>query len=65
MLLHWTLTVNNLEEFVTRVYTDSRITVPVQIRKRFEIKNGDYLRLILVEVLKKTETGKWVKKKVE
>ena len=56
---------NGLEEFVAQVYTDSRITVPRQMRKRFEIKKGDYVRLILVEVLKKSETGKWVKKKVE
>ena len=50
---------------MARIYTDSRITIPAQVRKRFEIKKGDYVRLILVEVLKKSETGAWVKKKVE
>ena len=54
-----------MEEFVAQVYTDSRITVPTQMRKRFEIKKGDYVRLILVEVLKKSETGKWVKRKAK
>jgi len=56
---------DDLEEFVAQVYTDSRITVPKQMRKRFEIKKGDYVRLVLVEVLNKSETGKWIKRKVE
>ena len=50
---------------MAQVYTDSRITVPKQMRKRFEIKKGDYVRLVLVEVLNKSETGKWIKRKVE
>jgi bifunctional DNA-binding transcriptional regulator/antitoxin component of YhaV-PrlF toxin-antitoxin module len=49
---------------VALVYADSRITLPMQIRKRFEVKEGDYVRMMLVEVLKKSETGTWVKRTV-
>ena len=54
-----------LEEFVAQVYGDGRVTLPRQLRKRFDVKDGDYVRLVLVEVLKKGDAGKWVKRKVE
>lgn len=55
----------DLEEFVVQVYTDGRLTVPLQLRKRFDVKEGDYVRLVLVEVFKETKTGAWVSRKVE
>jgi AbrB family looped-hinge helix DNA binding protein len=54
-----------LEEFVAQVYRDGRVTLPKQLRKRFDIKDGDYVRLVLVEVLKKGDAGEWVKRRVE
>ena len=56
--------VSGLEEFVAQVYGDGRVTLPRQLRKRFNIEDGDYARLVLVEVLKKSSAGEWVKKKV-
>jgi bifunctional DNA-binding transcriptional regulator/antitoxin component of YhaV-PrlF toxin-antitoxin module len=57
--------VSGLEEFVAQVYGDGRVTLPRQLRKRFNIEDGDYARLVLVEVLKKNGAGEWVKRKVE
>lgn len=53
-----------VEEFVVRVFTGGKVTVPKQLRERFLVLDGDYVRLVLVEVLKKGEDGEWVKKKV-
>ena len=53
-----------MEEFVVRVFTGGKVTVPKQLRERFGVLDGDYVRLVLVEVLKKGEDGEWVKKKV-
>ena len=53
-----------MEEFVTRVFTNGKVTVPKQLRERFGVKDGDYVRLAMVEVLKKSEDGEWVKKRV-
>ena len=50
---------------MVQVYTDGRLTVPLQLRKRFDVKEGDYVRLVLVEVFKETKTGAWVSRKVE
>lgn len=54
-----------VEEFVARVFTDGKVTVPKQMRERFGVVDGDYVRLVLVEVLKKGDDGNWVKKRVE
>jgi bifunctional DNA-binding transcriptional regulator/antitoxin component of YhaV-PrlF toxin-antitoxin module len=53
-----------VEEFVVRVFTGGKVTVPKQLRERFGVEDGDYVRLVLVEVLNKGEGGEWVKKKV-
>jgi bifunctional DNA-binding transcriptional regulator/antitoxin component of YhaV-PrlF toxin-antitoxin module len=53
-----------VEEFVVRVFTGGKVTVPKQLRERFGVLDGDYVRLVLVEVFKKGEDGEWVKKKV-
>ena len=53
-----------MEEFVAQVYTDGRVTVPRQLRKRFDVKDGDYIRLVLVEVFRENDAGEWVNRKV-
>ena len=54
-----------MEEFVTRVFAGGKVTVPRQLRERFNLNDGDYVRLALVEVLKKDASGEWSKKKVK
>ncbi len=54
-----------MEEFVVRVFTGGKVTVPKQLRERFGVGDGDYVRLVLVEVLKKGDDGEWVKRSVE
>jgi bifunctional DNA-binding transcriptional regulator/antitoxin component of YhaV-PrlF toxin-antitoxin module len=54
-----------VEEFVVRVFTGGKVTVPKQLRERFGVGDGDYVRLVLVEVLKKGDDGEWVKRSVE
>ena len=54
-----------MEEFVVRVFTRGKVTVPKQLRERFGVQDGDYVRLVLVEVSKKGNDGEWVKKRVE
>ena len=39
------------------------MTVPRGLRELFDVEDGDYVRLVLVEVMKKSGKG-WVKKKV-
>jgi bifunctional DNA-binding transcriptional regulator/antitoxin component of YhaV-PrlF toxin-antitoxin module len=53
-----------VEEFVVRVFTGGKVTVPKQLRELFSVEDGDFVRLALVEVLKKAEDGEWVKKRV-
>ena len=55
----------DLEEFVARVFTNGKVTVPRQLRERFGVNDGDYVRLALVEVLKKGDDGEWVKKRIQ
>jgi bifunctional DNA-binding transcriptional regulator/antitoxin component of YhaV-PrlF toxin-antitoxin module len=54
-----------VEEIVVRVFNGGKVTVPKQLRERFSVVDGDYVRLVLVEVLKKGEDGEWVKKRVQ
>jgi bifunctional DNA-binding transcriptional regulator/antitoxin component of YhaV-PrlF toxin-antitoxin module len=54
-----------VEEIVVRVFNGGKVTVPKQLRERFNVEDGDYVRLVLVEVLKKGEDGEWVKRRVQ
>jgi bifunctional DNA-binding transcriptional regulator/antitoxin component of YhaV-PrlF toxin-antitoxin module len=55
-----------LEEFVVRVFAGGKVTVPKQLRVRFGVGDGDYVRLALVEVLKRGDArGEWVRRRVE
>ena len=42
-----------LEEFVVRVFKGGKVTVPKRLRELFGVEDGDYVRLALLEVLKK------------
>jgi len=52
-----------VEEFVARVFKGGKVTVPKRLRELADVEDGDYVRLGLVEVMKKTEDG-WVRRKV-
>jgi bifunctional DNA-binding transcriptional regulator/antitoxin component of YhaV-PrlF toxin-antitoxin module len=54
-----------VEEIVVRVFNGGKVTVPKQLRERFVVEDGDYVRLALVEVLKKGTDGEWVKRRVQ
>lgn len=54
-----------MEEFVARVFKGGKVTVPKRLRELFDVKDGDYVRLALVEVLKKGDKGEWVRRRVE
>jgi len=54
-----------MEEFVGRVFTGGKVTVPRRLRELFGVEDGCYVRLVLVEVIKKSDAGSWVKRKVE
>jgi bifunctional DNA-binding transcriptional regulator/antitoxin component of YhaV-PrlF toxin-antitoxin module len=53
-----------VEEFVVRVFAGGKVTVPRRLRELFGVEDGDYVRLALVEVLKRDEKGGWVRRKV-
>jgi hypothetical protein len=53
-----------MEEFVVRVFKGGKVTVPKRLREIFGVADGDYVRLALVEVLKKEDAG-WVRKKLD
>ena len=52
-----------MEEFVVRVFKGGKVTVPKRLRELFGVEDGDYVRLALVEVLKKSGDG-WVRRRV-
>jgi len=44
------------EVFIARVVTDGKVTVPKRVRDLLDICEGDYVRLSLLEVIKKKES---------
>jgi bifunctional DNA-binding transcriptional regulator/antitoxin component of YhaV-PrlF toxin-antitoxin module len=46
-----------MEEFVVLVFTGGKVTVPRRLRKLFGVEDGDYVRLGLMEVMKRTGDG--------
>jgi len=46
------------EVFVARVIADGRVTVPQRVRDVLGVKKGDYLRVSIIEVIKKPEQKK-------
>jgi len=49
---------------VVRVFKGGKVTVPKRLRDLFGVEDGDYVRLALLEVLKKGDDGGWVRRKV-
>lgn len=43
------------EVFVAKVIADGKVTIPLRVRDLLGIRDGDYVRVSLVEVIKKTE----------
>ena len=54
-----------MEEFLARVLKDGKVTVPKRLRSLWGVGDGDYVRLVLVEVLKRNDVGVWEKRRVE
>jgi len=52
-----------VEEFVARVFSGGKVTVPKRVREVLGVADGDYVRLRVVEVLKR-EGDKWVRRGV-
>ena len=52
-----------MEEFVARVFQGGKVTVPKRLRELFDVEDGDYVRLVLVEVMKRVDGG-WVRRSV-
>ena len=47
-----------------RVFTGGKVTVPRRLREMLGVEDGDYVRLVVVEVMTKGDDGEWVKRKV-
>jgi bifunctional DNA-binding transcriptional regulator/antitoxin component of YhaV-PrlF toxin-antitoxin module len=54
-----------VEEFVARVFAGGKVTVPRRLRDLLGVGDGDYVRLAVVEVLRKGEDGSWVRRRVD
>ncbi len=48
LFLCWVLFV---ERFVVRVFGGGKVTIPVRVRELLDIRDGDYVRLEVVEVI--------------
>jgi AbrB family looped-hinge helix DNA binding protein len=44
-----------VEVFVTRLVADGRVTIPKRVRDFLNIEVGDYVRVSVTEVIKKTK----------
>ena len=44
-------------------FEGGKVTVPKRLRELLGVEDGDYVRFVLVEVMKKTKDG-WVRRKV-
>jgi bifunctional DNA-binding transcriptional regulator/antitoxin component of YhaV-PrlF toxin-antitoxin module len=53
-----------MEEFVARVFKGGKVTIPKRLRDLFGVEDGNYVKLALVEVLKKNDGGDWIRRKV-
>ena len=47
-----------VEQFVARVLQGGKVTIPKRVRELLDVGDGDYVRLSLVEVVKRKEEGK-------
>ena len=49
---------------MVKVFKGGKLTVPIHIRELYSVCDGDYVRVELVEVLKRDGQGEWVKRRV-
>jgi bifunctional DNA-binding transcriptional regulator/antitoxin component of YhaV-PrlF toxin-antitoxin module len=42
-----------MEQFVVRVFQGGKVTIPKRVRELLEVEDGDYVRLGVVEVIKR------------
>ena len=49
---HFLLLVLYLEQFVAMVFQGGKVTIPKRLRELLEVKDGDYVRLGVVEVIR-------------
>ena len=54
-----------MEEFVALVLASGKVTVPKRLRELFDVSDACYVRLALLEVLRRGEDGAWVKRRVQ
>jgi len=52
-----------VEQFVAKVFQGGKVTVPKRLRELFGIEDGDYVRVALVEVMKRSG-GEWKRRRV-
>jgi len=52
-----------MEIFAARVLRDGKVTIPKRLRELLDVEDGDYVRLSVVEVIKREEKG-WSRKEV-
>jgi bifunctional DNA-binding transcriptional regulator/antitoxin component of YhaV-PrlF toxin-antitoxin module len=45
------------EEFVARVFSGGKVTIPKRVRELLDVVDGDYVRLSLIEVVKRKREG--------
>ena len=46
-----------VEEFVARVFQGGKVTIPKRARELLDVEDGDYVRLSLIEVIKRKREG--------
>jgi bifunctional DNA-binding transcriptional regulator/antitoxin component of YhaV-PrlF toxin-antitoxin module len=49
---------------VVKVFSGGKVTVPKRFRELFSVDDGCYVRLVLVEVMRRDDSGGWVKRRV-
>ena len=49
---------------MARVFAGGKVAVPRRSCELLGVEDGDYVRLVVVEVLKKGEDGGWVRREV-
>ena len=45
------------EQFVARVFQGGKVTIPKRVRELLDVGDGDYVRLSLIEVIKRKREG--------
>lgn len=48
---------------MARVFSGGKVTIPKRVRELLSVEDGDYVRLGVVEVIKRKDAG-WVREEV-